>query len=231
MEQLSDKARALIKSQAKTDVFYGEMFNLATSQLYALVSEKIPSTEKKQVLIILRQALYINLFLVWKLSTFVWERRTIDAELKHFQEKISWANDLIVSYNDAVKSSVNFILVNVVNAAAKNIVPITVFKSGKMQLRNRDIQREKKKLFNKHKKRLYMHYVVARVTEDFIQSNNLTEFINDNIISSIEELKSPTIMEYELKTDIPKDDYEYYKIILFDDLTHIERWQEDFWGY
>lgn len=231
MAKFSDKARDFIKSQVVSNICDSGLLDITTASLYTLVSQNVAPEEKEQTLVALRQAIYINRIVLWKLSSFVWERRAIDADFKNFQDKISWANELILAYNDAVKSSVNFLLVNVVNAATRDIAPVTQFKSGKMHLQKRHIQREKVKLFNKNKARLYTHFVVARVVEDFIQSNDLMDFITDDVVSSIKELKSPSILEYEIKTDISSHMYDKCKYFIFNDLTIIEQWQQDLWGY
>lgn len=195
MAELSKKAKDFIRTHGTQNPFGEGLIELSTLQLYTLISTEFPPETRREIFNILRKVFYINFILEWKIFAFIGERKMIQAEFKALCDKWEWLETLIKQYNEAIEANKApeipaLIAVNMIEVGANGFAPLTTFKSGKVQLQNRHIQREFEKLRNRHKKRLAFHALIASTLENYIEDNNLTEFINEDIKEFIKDLKA-----------------------------------------
>lgn len=182
MTELSEKAKEYIKLYGMQRGLRGGLFELSTLQLYTDISAKFPPEIRRKIYHILRKAYYINFNLEWKILAFIGERKMMQAEFKELCNKWEFLELLIENYNKTIEekniaASEAIRAANIVKECAKDFAPITIFKSGKVQLQNRYIQRTFDKLRNRHKKRLAFHALINVTIENYIKENKLSEYI------------------------------------------------------
>lgn len=192
MFELDEKAKDFIRTHGTTNTFGEGLIALSTLQLYTLISTEFPPETRREIFNILRKVFYINSILEWKIYAFIGERKMIQAEFKELCDKWEWLENIITAYNNGVakKDAPNFTAINMIETAAEGFAPLTKFKAGKVQLQNKHIQRRFEKLRNRYKKRLAFHALIASTLENYIEDNNLIEFINEDIKGFINNLKA-----------------------------------------
>lgn len=194
MQELSPEAKQFIKLHSANDEFasLGGLLHLTTLNLYNSINTDFSPKERIQIFPILRKAFYINNFLEWKLFAFIGERHLIQNEFKELCDKWELLEALITTYNEQLKDTAapDAVGKKMIEEAAQDFAPITIFKSGKLQLQNRHIQREFEKLRNRNKNRIKFHSLIADTLQNFIDENGLSDFISDDINNFIKQLNS-----------------------------------------
>lgn len=193
--KLSRKAKDFIKSHGTQSVSGSKLIELSTLQSYTRISTEFPPEKRREIFHILRKVFYINFILEWKIFALIEERKMIQSEFKALCDKWECLDNIISQYNEAVEAKKftdipALVAVNMIEVCANGFAPLTTFKSGKVQLQNRHIQRTFEKLRNRHKKRLTLHAFIASILENYIKDNDLAEYITEEIKGFIKELQT-----------------------------------------
>lgn len=260
MAEFSEKAQDFIRNHGMQDILGKGLFSLSTLQSYTLLSNEFPPKTRREIFQTLRKVFFINCILEWKIFALVGERKMIQAEFIKLCDRWEFIENVIKAYNNGVvkNDAPNFSSISIIETAADGFAPLTKFKGGKVQLKNKHIQREFEKLRNRHKRRLTFHALIALTLENYIKENKIIDFINEDIIGYISELKSDLAHAPKYSTEIlfandshEKSDAKIYAVypnikegitkakesdfkicynFLFRDLEQIEQWQKDLWG-
>lgn len=192
MAELSREAKQFIKNHSVDNIGLGGLSALLTETINAALETKFTPEERRQIVATIQKAYYINTLLVWKMWALIGERRWMQAEYKTLCDKWEYIENIINSYNNGVdkKDAPNFTAIDMVETAAEGFAPLTKFKGGKVQLQNKHIQREFEKLRNRHADRLNFHYLIAYELDAYIEVNELSDYITDDIKGYITTLCS-----------------------------------------
>lgn len=195
MSTLSDKAKSFIRQQATHNPTGGGLMELSTLQIYTLISTEFTPTERKEIFETLRRAFYINFVVIWKLNALWGERLFIQNQFKEICDKWEWVENILDAYNKNpipdLNGSLNYLSsIDLLKKFTNEIAPLTVYKGGRAKITNRPLQRTFEKLRNKHKYRLNYQYITALLLEEYIEENDLTEYITDEIKNAMWHFRS-----------------------------------------